>query len=103
MAAGGAGLAPPAPAGAPNPFVAWAAEWDRQEQLLDGLPADDEIAREPLLARIFDLQDLILNTPATELAAIRIKAASLLWLMEMEHADGLLAMRHIHDWLFHHA
>lgn len=52
-----------------------------------------------MLDRAFELERLILNTPSLELPALRSKADILVWLMEMEGADGLPAMRHIRDYL----
>ena len=45
------------------------------------------------------LESLILSTPSTELSAMRVKAELLTWLMEMERADGLPAMKQIASFL----
>lgn len=52
-----------------------------------------------LLDRSFELEQLIFTTSCLELRAIRVKARLLLWLMEIEQADGLAAMRHIQAYL----
>jgi hypothetical protein len=85
-----------------HPFAAWLAERRLLEQALDRTPEETQAAtRERLLDRTFELEGLILNTPSDELRAMRVKAAMLVWLLEMEGCDGLGAMRHIKAFLDH--
>jgi hypothetical protein len=76
-------------------FEVWEAERRELERQLDSTPESSE----PLLDRGFELEQLIFKTPCLELPAIRIKARRLLWLMEMERADGLAAMRDVYAYL----
>jgi hypothetical protein len=83
-----------------NVFEAWSAERRAIETALDDtLEEIDPDGRERLFDRAFALERLILTTPSVELSAMKAKAHLLLWLMEMERADGLPAMRHIHAYL----
>jgi len=51
--------------------------------------------RRAIFDRYGQIERLILLTPCLDLPAIKAKAGIILWLMEMESADGLPAMRHI--------
>lgn len=91
---------PPTLTAASNPFERWEAERRELEADLDRLPeATFPFARDRVLTRMSELERLILETPSFELSAVRVKAGLLTWLMEMEQADGLSAMRHIQDYL----
>jgi len=80
-------------------FEGWEAERAGLERQLHGTPEEDEAVYERLLDRSFQLEQRILRTPSLELPAIRVKARLVLWLMEMEDADALPAMRHIQAYL----
>lgn len=84
-----------------HPFESWRTEWLALEGELDRMPEeqDDDSRRDRLFDRIFERVHLILNTPSTDLPAIQVKAATLVWLMEMEFSDGLPAIRHIQSFL----
>jgi len=93
--------APALPSGAlTHQFDRWLAERQLLEATLDRTPeATQGAARERLFDEIFDLEALILNTECLELPAIRAKARLVTWYMEMDDADGLVAMRHIQSYL----
>lgn len=84
----------------PSAFEAWEAERRSLEEVLDGpLAAAPEEKRAGLLTRVFELEEKILRTPSADLRAIRAKARLLSWYLDMEDADGAVAMRHIRDFL----
>ena len=95
-------LAPP-PAfeqiGARHQFDAWLAERDELDAMLDVTPEENEKARDKIYDRFFEIERLIIETACIELPAIQAKVGLLLWLMEMEQADGLPAMRHIKQYI----
>ena len=78
-----------------HPFDAWLAERDILAALLDVTPEENEKARNKIFDRYAQIERLILRTRSLELPAIKAKVGIILWLMEMEDADGLPAMRHI--------
>lgn len=82
-------------------FKSWYVEWQALEEELDRTPEKDDRdgKRDRLFRRIFEIEHLILTTPSADISAIRVKAATLVWLMEMDGSDGLPAMRHIRDYL----
>jgi|GEM_PF-2637581 len=80
-------------------FESWEAERTELERLLDVTLEANEKLRNRMLDRSESLERLIFETDSLELAAIRVKARLLLWLMEMERADGVVAMRHIQAYL----
>jgi hypothetical protein len=80
-------------------FAAWFAERDRIDEELRRTPEAHEKRRDRLLDRSYELERLIFETESQELSAIRVKARLLLWLMTIERADGLSAMRHIQAYL----
>lgn len=83
-----------------HPFESWHAERQMLEAALDFTPEDAApAARERLFDRVFQLERQILTTPSVDLPAMRAKAAMLVWLMEMEQADGLFAMKQIASFL----
>lgn len=83
-----------------DPFSTWERERAALEAELDRTPeATMREFREQLLGRLYETEQLILETPSSELNAMRAKASVLTWLMEMEQADGQSAMRHIRDFL----
>ena len=63
--------------------------------MLDITPEEHEKARDRIFDRYVQIERLILRTRCLDLPAIKAKAGIILWLMEMEDADGLPAMRHI--------
>jgi len=93
--------APGVPSGASaHQFDRWLAERQVLEAALDRTPeATHEEARERLFDRIFDLEALILETACLDPPAIRAKARLVAWYMEMDEADGLVAMQHIQAYL----
>jgi hypothetical protein len=82
-----------------HPFEAWEAQRAELEHLLDLTPESNEPLRDRLFDRSVELEDLIFKTPSSELPAILVKARLLVWLMQMDGCDGLVAMCHIHDYL----
>jgi hypothetical protein len=84
-----------------HPFELWRAERLALEGELDRTPEaqDADGRRERLFDRVFELEHLILTTPSADLAAMQVKAATLVWLMEMDGSDGLPAMRQIQAYI----
>lgn len=83
-----------------HPFDSWAMERRLLEYALSDAPEETHArARERILDRLFALERLILETECLDLAAVRVKADLVLWTMQMEEADTLSAMRHIHRFL----
>jgi hypothetical protein len=83
----------------PHRFEAWEFQRAELEHQIDRTPEAEAGLREQLLDRSFALERLIFATPCLDPPAIRVKARLLLWLMEMERADGLAAMRDIYAYL----
>ena len=80
-------------------FESWSAERDRIDRELERTPEAEEARRDSLLDRSYELERMILDTHCLELPAIRAKVRLLLWLMTVERADGLSAMRDIQAYL----
>lgn len=80
-------------------FEQWAAALAEAERALARFPDEDDPVRERLLAQMSALERKILTTECHELPAVRAKAHLLQWLMEMEQADGLPAIKHITAYL----
>jgi hypothetical protein len=78
-----------------HPFDTWLAERDHLDAMLDVTPEENEKARDQIFDRYAAIERLILRTRCLDLPAIKAKVGIILWLMEMEDADGLPAMRHI--------
>jgi len=83
------------PCAGPHPFEAWLAERDQLDAMLDVTPEQNEKARDRIFDRYAQIERLIIRTPCLDLPAIKAKVRIILWLMDMEGADGLPAMRHI--------
>ena len=87
LAANTAAAVVPALAAAQDPHLEW---WRRHEQLdaeRDTLPDDDHV-QQPYLDEMFQLQKLIVDTPATTLAGLRCQAMAGLWQAEAEMFVG---------------
>jgi|GEM_PF-3866717 len=76
-------------------FDDWLAERADLHSALEVTPGTDVRAREKILDRYFEVEQLILNTPCIDRRAIRAKATLVLSYMEIERADGVQAMREI--------
>lgn len=94
-------LAPrPVHGAAQHPFDAWMVERQLLEAALDAAPEVTHGAeRQAIFDRLFKVERLVLETDCLDLEAVRAKADLILWTMEMEQADALSAMRHVHCFL----